>query len=213
MITFKSIRSSIVTTLVALGSVVGVAGSLGVGSSCWGQSMAIIDIRGVFQQHEAFNQQLDLLRKQAEQFQADAQQAEQRLIQQSESLRQFAPSSQEFRNGESELAQQAAILEVSQRNKMQELMRAEARLHFDAYQQVRAVVAEQCEQRGLNLVLRFRNDPMDPQNAESVMQRVNSSVVFFRSDLDLTESVVAAIKQRSAENTARPSPATGAIPR
>ncbi len=202
------IRFSFVTSLVALGSVIGTAGS-----SCLAQPTAIIDIRAVFQQHEAFNQQLDLLRKQAEQFQAEAQQAEQRLIQQSESLRQYAPSSQEFRNGESQLAQQAAVLEVSQRNKMQEMMRAEARLHFDAYQQVRAVVTEQCEQRGVNLVLRFRNDPMDPQNAESVMQRVNSSVVFFRSDLDLTASVVAAIRQRSAETVSRSSSTLGTVPR
>ena len=185
---------------------------LGNFNSVVGQPIALVDVRAIFQQHEAFNQQLEQLRQQAEQFQTESQQVEQRLMQMSEALRQYSPSSPEFRQGESELAQQAAAFEVSQRNKMSRLMQQEAQLHYETYRQIQAAVAEHCHPRGIELVLRFRADEMDPQNNESVINGVNAPIIYFRPSLDITPTIVSMLRTRSAAGQANPG-STGTVPR
>ena len=158
--------------------------------------VALVDIGQVFKSHPAFAQQLEVLKAEAEQFKASTQQLQQQLSQKAEGLRQFQPTSDEFMQAETELAKEAAAMEVQQRDKMRVLMEREARLHFDTYQEIKKLVTAYCEQTGTKLVLRYNNVQMKPTDPASIMQRVNGNVVFNRPENDITERIVAQLAQQ-----------------
>lgn len=160
-------------------------------SCVWAQpGVVVVDIKTLFKAHAAFNAQLENLRQLAEAQQAEAVELQRRLAGKAELLGQYDASSKEFREGEADLARETAAAEVAMRNKMINLVKAEARLHYDTYQQITGLIAEYCQQRDLSLVLRHSPVEMSPGNPDSVMQGVNNQIVFFRSNRDITADIV-----------------------
>ncbi len=162
--------------------------------------VAIVDVGLVFKNHPQFPAQLAALKKEADDFKNVSLQQQQALMQKAEALKQYEPGSPEFKQYESTLAQQSAALEVDQRDKMRNLMRQEAKLHFDTYEQVNRAVVSYCEPRGIQLVLRYNSQKMDPKNPSTVMQRVNASVVYHNQQNDITQSIVSMLEGAETAN-------------
>lgn len=152
--------------------------------------VAIVDIGLVFKSHPQFKQQLESLKQQADQFKSSSIQAQQDLVQQAEALRNYNPGSPQYNSLEAKLAQQSAAMELDQKNRMRELMELEAKLHYDTYQEINTAVAAYCQDNDIRLVLRFNGETMDPRQPATVMQRVNSSVVYHLPQTDITRFVV-----------------------
>lgn len=152
--------------------------------------IAIVDIGEVFKGHPQFSQQLEQLKQEADAFKAQSIQAQQTLVQKAEMLKQYTPGSPDYNNAEAGLAQQAAAMELDQKNQMRKLMEREASLHYETYQQVNAAIAKFCDTQGIQLVLRFDSQKMDPKNPGTVMQQVNSSVVFHAPTSDITRIII-----------------------
>ena len=157
--------------------------------------VAIVDIGVIFKSHASFEQQLAALKTEAEQFKTESLRLQQQLMQKAEVLKQYDPGSQDFKNLETKLAQESASMEVAQRDKMRSLMQQEAQLHFKTYSEVNSIIGEFCESSGIQLVLRYNSQEMDPKSPNSVMQRVNGSVVFHNQQNDITPQIVARISQ------------------
>ena len=152
---------------------------------------AIVDVGAVFKQHPSFKAALEALRGEADRLKADAQQAQQGLAQSHQHLqKEWKPESVEFRNGKAELAKQAAALQVQQNGKIQKLMEQEAELHFSTYQQIKSLISQYCDERGIQLVYRFNSQEMDMSKPGSIMQRVNGSIVYHDPAYDITQVIV-----------------------
>ncbi len=167
----------------------------GIGSVSAQTRVAIVDIGAVFKSHPEFPQQLEMLKQEAEQFKADSVAAQQRLVQKSEILKQYAPGSPDFKKAESSLAQESAALEVEQRDQMRKLMQREAQLHFETYAEVNEMIGNYCEQREIQLVLRFNGQPMDPKVPGTIMQKVNGSIIYYQPEKDITQQIIAQLVQ------------------
>ena len=152
--------------------------------------VAIVDIGKVFKGHPSFTRALDTLKSEADAFKANNIKAQQDLMAKAEGLKSFKPGSPDYAKAESQLAQESATLEVKSRNRMRELMLQEARLHFDTYQQVQSVIEAYCDSQEIQLVLRYNSEKLDPNNAQSVMQKVNSFVVYNQSTNDITDVII-----------------------
>lgn len=152
--------------------------------------VAIVDVGRIFKSHPEFTQQLELLKKQADDFKASSIQAQQDLVQKAEGLKQFKPGTPDYQSLESQLAQASAAMEVNQRVRVEELMLAEAKLHFDTYNQVNNLIGTYCDSQGIQLVLRYNSDEMNPKDPASVMQRVNGSVIYNKPSTDITDVVI-----------------------
>ena len=179
--------------------------SLAFSSTAFGQTrVALVDIGLVFKSHPVFSQQLEALKAEADQFKNTTQQLQQQLMQKAEVLKNYDPNSDEFRNAETELAKESAAMEVQLRDKMRLLMEREAKLHFDTYAEIKQMIAAYCEQTGTKLVLRFNNVEMKPNDAASIMQRVNGAVVFNRPGNDITTQIVAQLAQQHGQAANNP---------
>ena len=152
--------------------------------------VAIVDVGAIFKQHTSFAAALEALKNQADGFKAEALKAQQSLAQRAKVLQTLLPDSDDFRAKQTELAQKAAALQVEQNGVMQKLMEKEAMLHHETYQQVNELISKYCDARGIQLVLRYSNQEMDLAQPGSVMQRVNSSVIYHNPDYDITQAIV-----------------------
>ena len=157
--------------------------------------VAIVDVGTIFKQHPFFAGQLEALKKQADGFKKQAMQAQQALAQSAQALQDLKPDSVDFKTKQTELAKQAAALQVEQNGLMQKLMEQEAMLHFKTYEQVNTLISAYCDERGIQLVLRYNNQDMDLDQPNSVMQKVNSSVVYHDPANDITQAIIAQLVQ------------------
>lgn len=163
--------------------------------------VAIVDIGTVFKQHPTFAAELEKLKQEADAFKATSVQAQQSLAQEAEGIKaNYDPDSVDFKNAQTALAQKAAALQVEQGRKMQGLMEREAGLHFQTYQQVKDLIEQYCDAKGVQLVLRYNSQQMDPNQPGSVMQRVNSSVVYHNPTNDITKVILSQVGAKVADS-------------
>ena len=153
-------------------------------------SVAIVDIGMVFKAHPTFPRELETLRAEADQFQKNAVQLQQQMVAKSEKLQMWTPDSGDYRNFETQLAQELATLEVQQRSEMRSLMVREAQLHFQTYQQVKKVVNDYCAAKNIRLVLRHTDQKLNVDNPKSVMADVNKNLVFYTPEIDITNEII-----------------------
>ncbi len=153
-------------------------------------NVALCDIGLVFKNHPNFSAELESLKRQAGEFQQKTIRIQQQLAQQAEALNQYAPGTEDYKAKESKLASEAAVLEVEQRDVMRKLMQQEATLHYDTYIEVTNVISSYCQTQGIQLVLRYNSEEMDPANPGSIMQQINGSVVYNRNQNDITEAIM-----------------------
>ena len=153
--------------------------------------VAIVDVGTIFKQHPSFAAQLEALKAQADGFKAQAIKDQQDLAQSAQALQEnLKADSPDFKAKQTELAKRAAAMQVEQNGLMQKLMEREAMLHFETYQQVNALISKYCDERGIQLVLRYNNQKMDLAQPGSVMQRVNSSVIYHDPNNDITQAII-----------------------
>ncbi len=164
--------------------------------------VAIVDVGQVFDSHPGFKQELENLRLEAEALQNTVNQQRMKLAKDQESLGlSFTPGSDAYKNQEKDIALAAAKLDVDARDKMRTLMTREAHVHYDTYTEVNRYIAEFCQENGLRLVLRHSDNEMKLDDPESIMQKINSPVVYFRPEKDITPAIVAKMLQAKSGTT------------
>ncbi len=164
------------------------------------QKVAIVDIPLIFKSHVTFGQRLDGLKTEAENFKMESMNAQQRLMTTAQQLEQsdIQPGTAEFKREETALAQQAAKMEVDQKDTMRGLMQREAQLHYQTYRSVNEVIQQYCERNNIALVLKFNRAEIDPANPRTVMQKVNGNVIYHVPQNDITDQIIARVNQIAA---------------
>lgn len=168
--------------------------------------VAICDVGMIFKNHPQFSQNLAALKQEADQFKANAASIQQELKQKAEVLQQYEPGSVEFNQAESKLAQESAAIEVEQRDTMRKLMQREAQLHYDTYMEVNNIIAQYCQEQGIQLVLRFNSEEEEADNPQAIMQKVNGSVVYHRNQNNITATIIQRIVQAKGSAASRSQP-------
>jgi Skp family chaperone for outer membrane proteins len=166
--------------------------------------VCVVDVARVFENHAGFNAELEKLKNEADEYKYSLQQRGAQLNTESEELNNFKEGSAEYNNLESRLAQASANLEVERRNKTREFVQREAKLHFDTYVQVTHAISEYCEQKGYRVALRFSRTEMDPDNPQSIMQRVQEYVVFHQPRIDITDEIIRSLPAAATQTGSRP---------
>lgn len=179
----------VIKSLVLAGTILAICTTSAVAQT----KVALVDIGMVFKSHPTFAQELQSLKGEADGFKDETRQLQTQLMQKAEVLKNYQPDSAEFRQAETELAKESAALEVEQRNKLRGLMEREAKLHHDTYLQIKRAVATYCEERSIQLVVRHDSAKMDPEQPNTIMQKVNSKVVFHRPGNEITQAIVAMV--------------------
>jgi Skp family chaperone for outer membrane proteins len=175
-----------------------------------GTSVVVIDIAFIFKNHVRFNARMNEIKTDIEAFEAQIKSEQQALATRGEQLKQYAPSSQEYRNLETEIAKAGADMQVKVGMKRKDFLEREARVYYEVYQEIYQTVAVFCQRNSIRLVLRFNGDDMKPDDRASVLQGVNRAVVF-QQNLDITTDILKLLNPNPAV-AGRPGPQPGPQP-
>lgn len=159
-----------------------------------GTNVALIDIIEVFKNHPGYKDRMEAWRKEKEKLDDFLRSQNQKLATDLEKLKSFNAGTKEFKEAEREFANAQADLQVQVQLRRNSLIEAQAKIHFEAYQEVKAVVDRFAARNGIALVLRFDSAPMDPLKPETVPEGVNRPIVY-QSGLDITEQIVELLAQ------------------
>jgi Skp family chaperone for outer membrane proteins len=161
-----------------------------------GTSVAVIDLQEVFKQHGRFKAAMEDLKKDGEALAAYQRTEQAKLQKMLEQLKDLKPGSPEYKRKEEEMAHIDSDVRVQISLKRKDLRDREAKLHFQAYEEISAAVQEFSERNGIGLVVRFSADDIDPSNPESIMMGLSRQVVYQRN-LNITEFVIQMINRHT----------------
>ena len=154
-----------------------------------GGMVAVLDVAKVFEANTGFNQRMNAIKAEAEQFKAQMEQQQAQLQQKAEPLKEYKPGSPNFNQLQAALEQETARLRTTAQQTNTDLLNREAKIYHDTYVRLQQVVAGFAEQYNIVLVIRFDSSPIDPSNRAEVVKGVNRNVIY-QKDLDLTTMVI-----------------------
>jgi Skp family chaperone for outer membrane proteins len=154
-----------------------------------GTSVVVIDVAFIFKNHVRFNARMNDIKKDIEAFEGQIRKEQQDLQTRGETLKQYSPTSPEYKGLEESLAKTGSEMQVKVGLKKKDFLEREARVYYDIYKEIEQNVAVFCQQYNIGLVLRFNGDDMKPDDRASVLQGVNRAVVYQRN-LDITQLIL-----------------------
>lgn len=162
-----------------------------------GGMVAVLDVVKVFESNTVFNDRMNAIKAEAEQFKMQMEQQQAALQQKAAPLKDYKPGSPEFNQLQAQLEQETASLRTQAQQTNTELLNREARIYFDTYVKLQQAVAELATQYNINLIIRFDSQPIDPDNRGEVIKGVNRNIVY-QKNLDLTSMVIEKMAAASA---------------
>ncbi len=142
--------------------------------------IAVIDISYVFKNHARFKQTMEDMKKDVEAFEAELKQNGAQLQKYQEQLREHHAGSPEYKRIAEQIAGFQGQVQAKTQLKRNEFLQKEARIYYNVYKEILDEVAFFAQRHGIELVVRFNSEPIDPENRKSVLEGVNRAVVFQR---------------------------------
>jgi Skp family chaperone for outer membrane proteins len=173
-------------------------------------TVVVIDLGAVFKQHNRFNQEMEVMKKDVADFENFLRDQGERVNKLREQLKQYNPGTPDYNLLEKKIHQTIADLQVESQLKRKQFMEQEAKLYYNVYDEVTRAVARFANENGISLVLRYNSDPIDPADRASVLAGVNNPIVFQRN-LDITGIIVEYVNRNSTAG--KTVPAGPQIPR
>ncbi len=154
-----------------------------------GTSVAVIDLSEVFQEHPRLKAQLEELKKQIDGYEAVMRSEKTKIDALAEQIKTFKPGTPEYTDKEKELASMQANLQVQVRQKSREFLEQEAQIRYQAYQEIQQHVATFCQKYGIQLVIRFSRQEIDPTKPQDVQMGLNRPIIY-QNSLDITSHII-----------------------
>jgi Skp family chaperone for outer membrane proteins len=151
--------------------------------------VAVLDVAKVFEDNIVFNQRMEAIKTEAEQFKAKMEAEQETIRREAERLNEYTPDSTEFKQLESQLEQRTATLRTTARQTNTAMLNREAKIYYDTYTQMQEILATVAGEYNITLIIRFDSGAIDATNRGEVVKGVNRNVVF-QKNLDLTNMVI-----------------------
>ena len=159
--------------------------------------VAVLDVAKVFKENQEFDAKMKMIKREADTLKNQITQQQESIKARAQQLGQYEVGTPERNKLEADLEQQQAALRTKARQAEADLLNREAKIYYDTYQQMQAIVGSFATKYGISLVLRFDSEEIDASNRAEVIKGVNRAVVYHRR-LDLTKDVSAAMNAQTA---------------
>lgn len=173
--------------------------------------VAVIDLQAVFKQHQRFTAEIEQMKKDVEAREGTLKAQRDQLRAKKEHLGQFQVGSTDYKRLESELAQEEANLMVQVQIQKKEFLEREAKIYFNAFEEIEGIVRLLSERNNIAMVVRFSRDNLKTPDPQQVMAELNRTVLYTHPSIDLTDLVVRQINQPIAGRPAAPPAAPGPV--
>jgi Skp family chaperone for outer membrane proteins len=162
-------------------------------------STAVIDIGFIFKNHHGFKGMMEDMKADLEATEQMFRKKTEDITKMAEGLTQFHPGTPQYNQLEEKITHERAQLQAEMALKKKEFMLREANIYYTVYNQVIDEVSDFCQRHGVNLVLRFNSEKIEPQSPESVMKGVNRNVVY-QVNSNITNQILEQINRHIPNN-------------
>jgi len=166
--------------------------------------VALIDLGYILKNHAGFQQKSEEFRQQWEGRENDIKAKQESIRKLAAQLNEFNKGSAQYRQLEEEIAKRQADFSVEVNLTKKKFAEAEAKLFYDAYQQIYGEVRLHCEQNNVVMVIKFNGDRPDANNPEEIgSEMFNKQVLYYNPAVDITPAILDRLKGQ----VGRPAPA------
>jgi len=163
--------------------------------------VAIIDLPYILKNHGGFNQRVEELRREAEGVENDfkaKRDAVQKLMVQLDDLQR---GSTDFKKLEEDITKRQANLSVEINIMKKKFQESEAKIYYEAYQQILGEVKYYAEANRINLVLKFNGDEANKENPDEIMREMQKMVLYYNHAIDITPVILEKMKGQAQRPT------------
>lgn len=173
-----------------------------------GTTVAVIDIGYIFKNARRFKMTMDGMKQNDEKLQEQFTTRRDKINADIQDLQRKQRSDPNYKLLEEEIAGAQTKLRLDVARAQKERVEQEAKIYFNAYRDVEAEINKFAGRYGIDLVLRFNAEAMDPTKPETVLTGINRFVVFQRQ-LDITGHI---LDEMNKGTTAPPGPERATFP-
>jgi len=172
-------------------------------------NIALLDVGYLFKNHVRFNGMKEDLKRDLATFQENVKVEKAKIEQLATRLPDYRRGTPDYKSLEEEISQRRAELAAKFELQGREFARREARIYHNVYQEITDATNRYIQQRGIDMVLRFSGDPVDPEQPDSVLASLNKPVVAYQGGVDITPAILQELNRskpgpRSVSANARP---------
>jgi len=163
------------------------------------QPIGLLDVGYVFKNYPCFTELLAEMKTDVQAAEAEVKKKKEALAGLQKELKLHTIGTPEYAELERRIAMAQAELAGSIEAQKKVFVRREARLYYDAYQEIAQVVEDYARENNLALVLRFNDNPVNVNDPKDVLRGINSPVVWHDQGRDLTRIILQRLIQKSKE--------------
>lgn len=154
--------------------------------------VVVLDMGAVFDAHPDFQGRVEALKAEIKAFDDGQKMQRDTLMEEARRLQTAGldASNPQFRTSEASIASRTANLEVEKRLKVKEFAQKEAAIYYEVYRDVAGRVNNYCKENEIEMVIHFNSKEMTAENPASIMARMNSNVVYYRPQVNITPQIV-----------------------
>jgi Skp family chaperone for outer membrane proteins len=172
-------------------------------------NIALLDVGYLFKNHVRFNGMREDLKRDLAAFQESVKVEKAKIEQLAARLQDYRRGTPDYKSLEEEISQRRVELAAKFELQGREFTRREARIYHNVYQEITDATNHYIQQRGIDMVLRFSGDPVDPEQPDSVLASLNKPVVAYQGGVDITPAILQELNRtkpgpRSVSANARP---------
>ncbi len=165
-------------------------GQPGPGSMGAGSRIALLDVSYIFSHHVRLKGMVEDLKREMQQAEAWRKSEYETMAKQREELQTYHKGTPQFKEMEENLANREAQFKVQMQLKKKDLIQKEYGMYNTVYQEILQATDLYCRQNGIDMVVQFKGDSVDPQQPESVAMFIQRPVVWYNKGLDITPIVL-----------------------
>jgi Skp family chaperone for outer membrane proteins len=183
---------------------------------------AVLDVPYIFKNHVRFKMMMEDLKRQVQQAEEQFKAERQQVTKMAEELQQYNKGTDKYKELEEKITDLQTRLTISVNRQKTAFLQQEARNYYTVYQEICQATDYFCQQYGIDLVIKFNREKINPDNPDSVLSGINQLVVHHRG-LDISDQILANLNRDAPANagaadrrgTTPPRPASpfGAAPR
>ena len=161
------------------------------------QPIGLLDVAYIFKNYPRLTELMAEMQTDVQTAEAELKKKKEALAGLQKELKLHTVGTPEYAELEKRIAMAKAELAGSIETQKKVFVRREARLYYDAYQELSQVVEDYARENNLALVLRFNDSPVNVNDPKDVLRRINSSVVWHDRGRDLTRIILQRLTRES----------------
>ncbi len=162
-----------------------------------GTNIALLDISYIFKNHPRFKQMMEEMKSDVEAAESSVTKERDTIKKLVEQLDSYHKGSPDYNAMEKEIAEREANLSVKVQLQRKEFLGREAKIYLTIYKEIEQEVEYYCQNKGIDMVLRFNGDPADVDKPDSVLSFINKPVVYYDKGRDITKPILDTLVMRS----------------